>query len=156
MKGSFSYQLPPSAWAVFHHCDRCSSFRGRFAELCGNSTRIIQELQEFGLSTEGEHLPQRIKLQSPNRWCRIKKNTSAMSVRRKGRMGCAKRLHIFIFPACLRRMRSTASSCRCFLSTENIFTTGAPSARSTARRRTASGAAAASAPANGRRRRFWP
>jgi hypothetical protein len=54
MKGSFSYQLSPSVWAVFHHCDRCSSFRGRFAELCGNSTRIIQELQESGLSTEAQ------------------------------------------------------------------------------------------------------
>ena len=53
-------------------------------------------------------------------------------------------------PGCSSFTSCIACFCRCTVSTGNISTTGAPSARSTARRRTASGAAAASAPANGR------
>ena len=50
-----------------------------------------------------------------------------------------KRSLIVIFPACLNFMNCTVSFCRYFVCTGSIFTTGAPSARSTAHRLTAYG-----------------
>ena len=58
-----------------------------------------------------------------------------------------------IFPACLSFTSSTAPFCRCTAPTGSTFTTGARSARSTARRPTVYGAAGASASARRRRTR---